>query len=592
MRMQSALLLCLIAPALAAPRSLRADEPVQERKPEAQAAQQQEVEPPPPLPTGESGDKGRDFGEVTPIEGPNGTLVCPEGSKPKLAADGSETKSADGGPLCLPVRKFIKGELTNLGSQKLVVKDSRFGIRVGAAYLDHTAYLAISPEIDLRFDKLAIGIGVPLHIDGLQLYDGNGVHFRKHDYDSASDYAKIVRFITYGAKEENLYFNVTQLFAATIGHGALVRRYSGNTDENITRVGVELDAYGKYGGFEAFVGDVVQPSHFISGLLFLKPLGFANLKGPAADTWGQTSLGVSMAADFNAPFLLARDAAGRPQTDDKGEPVVNTTQSAVFGGIDVETKLVKSERVDIKPYVDYSRLFSSATMQDGRQASGGGGFTAGMLGRFNVGGEKVHAFRVVLEGRFFDANFLPGYFDTFYEVQKYQNITGAASTNYDPKLYTLLAQDPSSKRAGFYVEAAWQYNGGFAIMASYEDATSPNAALTPSTSDPTVLPQVGGRNLTLHIEYPVYSFLQFFGSFYRRSYSGSPFPSQDKNGNYPSDMLIYAAARLHVLPILFINGRYYRTWQADPALGQMRNVNGFELDLELGYEFDRSSRKR
>ncbi len=55
-------------------------------------------------------------------------------------------------------------------------------------------------------------------------------------------------------------------------------------------------------------------------------------------------------------------------------------------------------------------------------------------------------------------------------------------------------------------------------------------------------------------------------------------------------MLIYTAARLHILPIMFLNVRYYRSWQADPVLGEMKNVPGFEADLEFGYEFDRSKK--
>jgi hypothetical protein len=248
-------------------------------------------------------------------------------------------------------------------------------------------------------------------------------------------------------------------------------------------------------------------------------------------------------------------------------------------GADNETKTVKTESADLKPFLDYSRLLSTGTLSDGRTVSGGGGFTAGLLGRFNAGGgQKTHAFRVIVEARYFDGNYIPGYFDTFYEIQKYQFITGAASASFEPKLYTLLGQDPASKRLGFYVEAAYQYNGGLAVMAAYEDA----ATVTGSVHG------VGGRNLTLHVEYPAYSFLQFFATFYRRGYEGSPFPSSP----YPDDMLIYAAARLHILPVLFLNARYYRTWQADPVLGLMHNVNGAEIDLELGYEFDRRSRSR
>ena len=544
----------------------------------------QQEEPPPPLPPIEGGNSARDKADLSPVEDKDGRLVCPEGSVQAVDEAGVPAKSLGGAPLCqAEPRQFVKGELTNLGSSKLVVKDSRFGLRVGYAHLDQSSYLSISPELDLRWDKFSFGLGLPLHVRAYAngFIDGQGIHFRPHDYDRASDYAKVIRFITYGAKEDQLYLNVSPLFAATIGHGALVRRYSGNTDQNITRVGAQLDAYGKFGGFEAFVGDIVQPSHFLAGLLFLKPLGFFNLKGDAANTWGQTSIGVSAAADANAPFVLVRDPAGRPTTSDEGEQVVGRTQSAVLVGADLETKIVKTEGADVKPFLDYSRLLSTAVLADGRSVKGGGGLTAGILGRFNKVGSsnKVHAFRVIVEGRYFDGNYIPGYFDTFYEIQRYQFITGSASKDYDPKLYTLLSQDPSSKRAGFYVEAAYQYNGGFAVMASYEDA----ATVTGTVHG------VGGKNLVLHAEYPAYSFLQFFASFYRRGFVGSPVPSSP----YPDDMLIYAAARLHILPILFLNARYYRTWQADPVLGQMRNVNGAEIDLEFGYEFDRrASSKR
>ncbi len=190
---------------------------------------------------------------------------CPLGMIP-LLKDGQRVMDENGHSACRVKRQFIKGELTNLGSDKLVVADSRFGIGFGYAHLDNSSYLAISPEIDLHFgDQVALGIGVPLNIrayaDGF--YDTGKIRLRKHDYDNPSDYARILRFLTVNRKEDQFYLNISQVIAGSIGHGALVRRYSGNVDQNITRVGAELDAYWKYGGFEAYVGDVVQPQHFL-----------------------------------------------------------------------------------------------------------------------------------------------------------------------------------------------------------------------------------------------------------------------------------------------------------------------------------------
>lgn len=541
---------------------------------------------------GQSHEGSRDAAEeLAAREQLDNTFPCPEGLVP-LMSGGRRALDEGGKPACQVKRSFVKGELTNLGSDKLVVADSRFGLRMGYARLDGMTYFALQPEVDLHFGSgVALGLGVPFNVLAYPngFYDTGKIKLRKHDYDKESDYARILRFFTVGRKEDQFYLNVSQLVAASIGHGAIVRRYSGNTDQNITRVGAQLDAYGRYGGFEAFVGDVVQPQHFVAGLAFVKPLGF--LSGDLGNTLGQTSLGLSTAADFSAPYTLSRVANKYPEVADDGEPIVLETRRAQVLGADLETKVLKTEGADIKIFGDYSRLLDvSQPTGAGANGQGGGGFTLGTLGRFNAGDVKLHAFRVVLEGRYFDGNYLPGYFDTFYEVQKYQFITGKADTAYEPKLRTILARDPAHKRAGYYVEAAYQYNGGLALSAAFEDSFHVSGPDDICAGCPPEQKRVGARNLTLHLEYPAYSWLQFFGSYYRRSFEGPLINSGSVLGD--DNTLIYAALRLHLLPILFLNARIFRSWRADPVLGEMRNVYGGDFDLELGYEFDRSQHAR
>ena len=524
---------------------------------------------------------------------------CPDGMLPWIK-DGQRVE-VDGKPACRVRPAFLKGELTNLGSDKLMVADSRFGLRIGYAHLDNAHYLSVAPEIDLHFgDEVALGLGVPLHVRGFAdgFYDTHQIKFREHDYDRPSDYARVLRFLTVGRKEDPFYLNVSQLSAATIGHGAIVRRYSGNIDTNVTRVGAQVDVYGTYGGFEAYTGDVVQPQRFLAGLAFVKPLGW--LTGPSHETWGWTSLGISTAMDLSAPYTLQRAPNGFPAVGDSdvcpqpgvaecepGEPMVKETRRAQVIGVDLETKIVKTEHADLKPYLDYSRLLGiSNPTPAGARSSGGGGFTLGMLGRFNLGESTPHAFRLVVEGRYFDGNYLPGYFDTFYEVQRYQFITGKADTAYEPKLRTVLGRDPAHKRAGFYLEAAYQYNNGLALMAAYEDSFHVAGPADICGDCPPQLKAVGSRNLTLHIEYPAYSWLQFFASYYRRSFDGS-----SPGATLGDNTLIYGAARLHMLWVFFLNARIFRSWQADPVLGEMKNLWGGEVDLEIGWEFERSSRK-
>jgi hypothetical protein len=531
---------------------------------------------------------------------------CPEGML-ALMKDGQRVIE-DGKPACRVKRQFIKGELTNLGSDKLVLADSRFGLRAGYAHLDNSSYLAIAPEIDMHFgDDVALGLGLPLNVrayaDGF--WDTGKIKFRPHDYATAADFARILRFLTIGKKEDQLYLNLSQLFAASIGHGAIVRRYSANiaTPQEPfgynKRVGAQFDAYGTFGGFEAFTGDVVHPQNFVAGLAFVKPLGW--LTGPLRDTLGWTSIGVSTALDVNAPYTLRRIPGGYPAVGDSdvcpdptaahcepGEEIAQETRRAQVVGVDLETKILKTEDVDLKPYLDYSKLLDISNPNGvGGKANGGGGLTLGMLGRFNKGDVKVHAFRVVVEGRYFDGNYLPGYFDTFYEVQKFQYITGKADPAYDPKLRTILGRNGDHKRIGYYLEAAYQYNNGFALMAAYEDSFHVSGPAD-ICSYQDCNKAVGSRNLTLHIEYPAYSWLQFFASFYRRSFDGAPVDTARPLGD---NTLVYGAVRLHALWIFFLNARIFRTWQADPVLGEMKNLWGGDLDLEIGYEFDRSNHK-
>ena len=207
--------------------------------------------------------------------------------------------------------------MTNLGSDKLVLADSRFGLRIGYARLDNSSYLALAPEVDLHFgDRVALGLGVPLNIrayaDGF--YDTHKIKFRQGDYATAADYMRILRFLTVGRKEEALYLNVSPLFAASIGHGAIVRRYNANIASPQEafgydkKVGAELDAYGKYGGFRRlFTGDLMHASRFLAGLAFLKPLGW--IDGPSRETLGWTSI---RGLDRDGPRRPVR-AAARPE---------------------------------------------------------------------------------------------------------------------------------------------------------------------------------------------------------------------------------------------------------------------------------------
>ncbi len=460
---------------------------------------------------------------------------------------------------------FVKGELSQfLGADRVVTRNNRVGISLGLDRIGDTFYGLVEPQLDLRFldNRLALGLGVPLRLELVTLGGssfiqlGNAGRIRREDYDQPGEYARILKYLTFGTKEDSVYVNVGQRYASSIGHGTLVRRYAPNIDVNRARVSAQVDAYNDYAGVELLTNDVVD-WNLLAGLAFVKPLSFMS-SDPLARS---VSVGLSVASDRTAPLTLTTDpVTGVRQVDGSGH-LDASRRAATLVGLDAEVKVLKTKHADIKPYVDYSLL-----------AGGDGGLTVGVLGRFNVGEKTVHAFRLVAEGRALGARYLPSYFDTFYEVERYMArqvlpSRWAASNEYQTKQEWVLS-GVLGNRLGYYVEASYGVRRNVGVTVALEGTnTSPQ------------------KNLVAHLEVPALDWLQFFGSYYKRGFSNFSEVTQ-----VDSKSIFFAGARLRALPVLFINARAFKSFQSNSELQRYDNTYGFALDLELGWEFKPSEK--
>jgi hypothetical protein len=481
--------------------------------------------------------------------------VADVGSPDPALSPSAPTATAEG----VAPSEFVKGELSvYLGSDRLTVKRNRVAVSLGADVFLDTLYALIEPQLDLRFfdSKLGIGVGVPLRLEIFSFQDlfRNAGTIRKEDYDTLHDYGRLLKYVNYGKKEDNFYVNIGQRYATSIGHGAIMRRYAPNIDVDYPRASAEVDYYNDYAGFEAFTNDVLS-WNVLSAIAFVKPFSFFK---PQNLLLKSLSVGVTGAVDWNAPLALIYDANGARQmtTDNR---LAATTAPVGLVGVDAEVKVVKTASTDIKPYLDYSTILG-----------GGSGLTVGVLGRFNVGHAPVNAFRLVLEGRSLGDHYVPSYFDTFYEIDRYQarrngfNAFGVA--NVLTKQQLVLGQGLGN-RAGFYAEASWGIPNTVGVTVAFETTTG---------ADPK-------NNFVAHLEVPWLNFLQIFGSFYKRGFKDvGEFARLDEN------TVIFAGARLRTLPFLFFNARFYKTFRINSDVQAYDNQLGFSLDVELGFEFGRS----
>ncbi len=485
-----------------------------------------------------------------------------------LAATGTSTsgEARNEGATRIASAEFIKGELANAGSIRLVPHRSFVGARLGLLLIDRTVYATAAPKADLEFlqRRLRLGLEVPLNFEVFDIRSAanegeakagfeNAGTLRKQDYDEARDFVKFLRYLTYGKKEDRLFVNVGQLHAFTLGHGQVMRRYASNVDINQSRVGVQVDAYNDFGGFEVALADATRGNLFAL-LGFVKPLSFFSAD-PMARSF---SVGVSWATDQRAPWALQRGPAigtstlGPVLVDEANNPLVDTRAINIYG-VDAEVKLLKTDSVDLKTYGDFSLMEGA-----------GSGIALGVLGRFNFRSESVvQLLRTRLELRTYESNFLPSYFDTLYEFQKYQfsGRNRAFSADVATRL-NYIKNRSGPRRYGFYLEATYSIPEWVAVAAAFESESEGE-----------------DRHLMLHVEVPL-RYLDLFATYHQRNFA--------KLFTLGENDIVFAGARLQLLPVLFLNGRLQKSFAWDPAafdgLGSYGEALNYQVDVEFGFE--------
>ena len=466
---------------------------------------------------------------------------------------------------------FIKGELTDFGSTRLLTKRNSFVVGFGLTNIESKSFLSVRPELQLKFDKFSFAIGAPLRFQILELanltsggdlFEGAGA-FRNEDWDQIEDFLRPLRFVTYGKKEDNLYIDLNRVHHLTLGHGQLMRRYSPTVDIDEDNLFAEVDAYGDAGGVELIAGPFPVP-RVIGGLFFLKPLGLFSENVTAKSF----SVGFSYVADLNTPdrVITAQNIAdqrtqiavlddGDLLTEKRGAFVGDVVQGL---GIDAELKVLKTQNVDVKLYADASGLVFPET--DSLAAFTDMGFTGGALFRMAFGSKPnkrndergafvpQHAFRIRAEARTFGPQFLPSYFDELYEVDKLQFGFGNEPLRAElpTKWQHLSAQQNGAWRTGGYLEATWLVPNLIAFSLLYEDAFDTEGNPVPAA-----------RNFAIHAESSNVEAIQVFATYHYRH-----FEDVSKIFQFSTDNeVLYFGGRLRVLPFLFVNAAAQRAFR-------------------------------
>lgn len=318
---------------------------------------------------------------------------------------------------------------------------SLIGGGFGMNWIDGKPYYSFSlrPEFSLG----NWGLGLDLRFD----IDANG-NLRKENFNEMSDYLSIIRYIRYGEKGDPLYAKLGALDYYTLGHGSIMYNYNNSPSYDARKIGLVFDVdFGNF-GFESIYSKFAEAG--VVGLRgYVRPLKFTD--AGSIPIIGDMEVGATYAGDFNkyAGVISGYYNASTNQvvkTNDKG--------SMDIVGADIGFPLFAFDLAKLQYYVDYAKIINF-----------GSGVSTGLL--FTFSGLGLVSGSVKLERRFNGKHYIPAYFNSMYEIQRFQfNSTATGTTSITSKAHELeAATDPAN---GYFGSLFINVLGAFNIVGSYE----------------------------------------------------------------------------------------------------------------------------
>jgi len=411
-------------------------------------------------------------------------------------------------------------------------------------------------QLNYNQDDWGVGVQLPLR---MRLKDRDpqdnevlGV-LRKQDWDQPSDFLRFLRYFYIGEsdKEGPYFVQGGELANLTVGHGTLMHRYNNNVDISRWRAGVNAATNLDGLSIDAMAGDVLSPN-LIGTRVAVRPFELA--RGFKHEWWDELEFGTTFFADWVAPFELQKDDMGQVQVDDNYTPIVTEQEPFFAFGFDVGLPIKLGKSLTLIPYTDINKL---------SVVNYGWGLHLGTLWKVHVGRGLKHPFEALFRAEFrhVSGDYLGQYFNTVYEIERYQRLTSRGGEG-QPKLRSLCAavgcggQAPPS-RNGVWFEASLGLRDVFALGAEY-------------------LAYDRGRDdgsFRLFVEVPYFKYAQVKAFYYRINTSGlsDAFGFDDRTA-------LLAELRIPFLYVLSGNFRWVRIFQAQEQ-GGFRAVDDWSVGL-------------
>lgn len=306
---------------------------------------------------------------------------------------------------------------------------------LGLNWIDNKPHYSLRLFPEFSFAKF--GVGLDLRLDFTP--DGN---LRKENFNEFSDYLSIIRYVRYGNKNDDFYARLGALDYSTLGHGSIIYLYNNSTSFDTRKVGVELKV-----DLEKFGGEFLYSSFGESGVVGLRGF-YRPLLENSLPILNKLEIGASFVTDLNKYSGVLNGVYNF--AEDKFSPTADEGSTTIMG-LDIGLPLVKSDFVTLQFYLDYAKIVDF-----------GSGAAAGIMADFNL--SSLVNVRTKLERRWNGKNYLPGYFNQFYEIERFELDKKSGVVNSKVQLLKNL----NTAENGFYGEMLIRILGTFDIVGSFQ----------------------------------------------------------------------------------------------------------------------------
>lgn len=272
--------------------------------------------------------------------------------------------------------------------------EGNFNGGMGINWIDGKPHYRVSFRPEISFSQ--VGIGLDLNLD----FDPEG-KLRTENFNEASDYLSIIRYIRYGLKNDPVFIKVGALDYYTLGHGSIMQHFNNSPTYDNRRIGLVVDLdLGKF-GIESIMGSF-SPAGVFGVRGYVRPLQLSS----ASDIpiLGNLEVGASYVTDLNKD---AGVIAGNYIHADEEFKVTSDTGAISIVGFDIGLPLLNSSVTDITLYADYSKIINF-----------GSGVATGVMFDFNL--STLLNISAKLERRFNSGKYIPAYFNSMHEIERFK----------------------------------------------------------------------------------------------------------------------------------------------------------------------------